>query len=116
MSTPPQERRETAKVAGTWIGLALVAVVTVAIVGVVDWFVMWGQSSTCHDAPDPNEVRTGRNWLGVVFLISALPWVLGAVMSRHKMAVVVGGLAVLPGLLIFLNGLRTGAWVGSFCF
>lgn len=37
--------------------------------------------------------------------------------TRHKMPVLVlGSIAVLPGLLLFLNGLSTDAWVGSFCF
>jgi len=100
-----------------WIGLGLAAVLTATIVGVVDWFVMWSQSSTCHDVPDPDEVRSGQISLGVVLLVSAAPWVLGGVMSRRRTAVAVtGGLAVLPGLLLFLNGLRTDAWVGGFCF
>jgi hypothetical protein len=38
-------------------------------------------------------------------------------MSHHRVPVaVVGSFAVLPGLLLFLNRLRTEAWVGSFCF
>lgn len=116
MSTRDAERREL-KVAGTWIGLVLVAILTVAIVGVVDWLVLWGHSSTCHDAPDPHEARAGRLWLGGVFLVSAAPWVLGAVMSRHRVPIaVVGAFAVTPGLLLFLYGLSTDAWVGSFCF
>ena len=109
--------RTTGRIAGTWIGLVLAAIVTVTIVGVVDWFVMFGQSSTCNDAPDPHEVDTGRLWLGIVLVVSALPWSLGAAMSRHRMpVVVVGCFAVAPAVLLFLNGLRTGAWVGSFCF
>jgi hypothetical protein len=107
----------TRPIAGVWIGLVLAAIATLAVVGVVDWFVMFGQSSTCREAPDPDEVRTGRLWLGIVFVVSALPWSLGAMMSRHRApVVVVGCFAVLPGLLLFLNGLRTDAWVGSFCF
>jgi hypothetical protein len=116
MSTPDAERREM-RIAGTWIGLVLAAIVTVAIVGVVDWLVLWGHSSTCHDAPDPDEARAGRLWLAGAFLLSALPWGLGAAMSRHRVPVaVVGAFAVMPGLLVFLYGLGTGAWVGSFCF
>ena len=107
----------TRPIAGVWIGLVLAAIATLAVVGVVDWFVMFGQSSTCREAPDPDEVRTGRLWLGIVFVVSALPWSLGAMMSRHRVpVVVVGCFAVLPGLLLFLNGLRTDAWVGSSCF
>ncbi len=107
----------TRRIAGTWIGLVLAAVVTVVIVLVVDWFVMFGQSSTCSEAPDPHEMHLGQLWLGVVLVMSALPWGLGAVMSRNRVPVaVVGACAIAPGLLLFLNGLRTDAWVGSFCF
>jgi hypothetical protein len=42
-------------------------------VGVVDWFVMFGQPSTCSEAPDPDEVRAGQLWLGGIVLVSALP-------------------------------------------
>lgn len=107
----------TRRTAGTWIGLVLAAVVTVVIVLVVDWFVMFGQSSTCSEAPDPHEMHLGQLWLGGVLLASAVPWAFGVATARHKVPVlVVGGVAVLPGLLLFLNGLRTDAWVGSFCF
>jgi hypothetical protein len=109
--------QSNSRTAATWIGLVLAAIVTVAVVGVVDWLVMFGQSSTCHEAPDPSEVRTGRLWLGVVLVGSALPWSLGTAMATRRTPVaVVGALAVLPGLLVFLNGLRTEAWVGGFCF
>ena len=102
---------------GVWIGLIAVAVVTVVIVGIADFLVMFGQSSTCDEAPHPDAVRTGQLGLGIVLLGAALPWSLGAVMSRHRVPVaVVGAFAVLPALVIFLNGLRTDAWVGSFCF
>jgi hypothetical protein len=38
-------------------------------------------------------------------------------MSRHRVPIaVVGAFAVTPGLLLFLYGLSTDAWVGSFCF
>ena len=105
------------RVAGTWIGLVLAAIVTVSIVGVVDWLVLWGHSSTCHEAPDPDEARAGRIWLGGVLLASAVPWTFGAAMSRQRVPVaIVGAFAVLPGLLLFLYGLSTDAWVGSFCF
>jgi hypothetical protein len=58
MSTRDAERREL-RFAGTWIGLVLVAILTVAIVGVFDWLVLWGHSSTCHEAPDPHERGPG---------------------------------------------------------
>jgi hypothetical protein len=107
----------TRRIAGVWIGLVLAGIATLAIVGVVDWFVTFGQSSTCGEAPDPDEVRSGQLWLGIVFVVSALPWSLGVMISRHRVPVaVVGCFAVVPGLLLFLNGLRTDAWVGSFCF
>jgi hypothetical protein len=105
------------RIAGTWVGLVLAAILTAAFVGVVDWFVLWGHSSTCHEAPDPDEARTGRIWLGGVLLVSAVPWAFGAAMSRHRVPIaVVGTFAVMPGLLLFLYGLSTDAWVGSFCF
>lgn len=111
------EQTSTARIAGTWIGLVLTAIATITVVVVADWLVMFGQSSTCHDAPDPDAVRTGRLWLGVVLLVSAMPWSLAAVMARQRVPVlVVGAVAVLPGLLFFLDGLRTSAWVGGFCF
>jgi hypothetical protein len=105
------------RIAGVWIGLVLAAILTAVVVGVVDWLVMWGQSSTCNETPDPDDVRTGRLVLAVVLLVSALPWSLGAVIARQRVPVIVVGLfAVMPGLLFFLDGLRTDAWVGSFCF
>ena len=118
MSARGVERRlEMTRVAGAWIGLVLAAIVTATIVGVVDWFVMWTQSSTCYDAPDPGQVRSGRAWLGGVLLVSAAPWALGAAMSRHRVPIaIVGAFALSPGLLFFLHGLSKGAWVGGFCF
>jgi len=117
MSATSVERRETIRSVGTWIGLVVAGVLAAGVVAVVDWFVLWGQSSTCYEAPDPDQVLTGRIWLGAVLLVSALPWLLGARMSRNRTPVVVVGLsAVLPGLLFFLDGLRTAAWVGGFCF
>ena len=59
MTTPGVERRETTSTAWAWIGLVLAAFLTSTIVGVVDWFVIWGHSSTCHEAPDPAEARAG---------------------------------------------------------
>jgi hypothetical protein len=119
MDTHTETRTDTSarRTAALWIGLVLAAIVTVVGVLVVDWMIMFGQSSTCGDAPDPDEVRSGRLALGIVVLVSALPWSLGAAVSRRKVpVVVVGSVVVLPGLLLFLNGLRTDAWVGSFCF
>lgn len=107
----------TRRIAGVWVGLVLAAIMTIVGVLVVDWMIMFGQSSTCGDAPDPGDVRSGRLALGIALLVSATPWALGAVTARHKMPVLVlGSIAVLPGLLLFLNGLSTDAWVGSFCF
>lgn len=101
----------------TWAGLTVAVVATIAVTGVADWFVMFGQSSTCYDPPDPDEVRAGRIALATVVAVAAAPWALGAVMSRHRVAVVVAGVvAVGPAILVFLNGLRTDAWVGGFCF
>jgi hypothetical protein len=116
MTTRETERR-TAGSVGAWTGLVLAAVVTATTVGVIDWFVMWGQSSTCGDAPDPAEVRAGRAWLGGMLLFSAAPWVLGATMSRRRVAVAaVGAFAVTPGALFVLHGASNAAWIGSFCF
>ena len=37
--------------------------------------------------------------------------------SRHRLAVgVAGPVAVLPAFVLLIDGLRTGAWVGSFRF
>ena len=117
MTTTETGRHETTRIVGTWIGLVLVAIVTATAVCVVDWLVMWGQSSTCNEAPDPSRVRDGQLWLTGVLLVSAAPWALGAATARHRVPVgVVGSFAVLPGLLFFLHGLSSGAWVGSFCF
>jgi purine-cytosine permease-like protein len=117
MSTPGIGQRTTTRRVGAWIVLLLAMVATATIVGVVDWFVVWGQSSTCGDAPDPSQVRTGQAWLAGVLLVSATPWAVAAVTSRDRLAVLVTGtIAVLPGLLFFLAGLSTDTWVGSFCF
>jgi len=116
-TTTSDGHRQTTRIVGTWIGLVLAAIVTATAVCVVDWLVMWGQSSTCYEAPDPRDVRIGRAWLGGLLLVSLAPWSLGAVTARRRLpVVVVGSFAVLPGLLLFLHGLTDGAWVGSFCF
>jgi hypothetical protein len=105
------------RVAGTWIGLALAAIVTAVITCVVDWLVIFGQSSTCHETPDPGEIRSGRITLFAVLVVAALPWSLGALMSRNRVPVrVTGTVAVVPALLFFVAGLSTDTWVGSFCF
>ncbi len=113
--------RRTASSAGAglwlWLGLLAAALVTAALGVVADWLVMFGQSSTCYDAPDPDDVRTGRIALTVVLGVSAAPWALGALMARRRVVVLVCGLAAVgPAFALFLNGLRTGAWVGGFCF
>jgi hypothetical protein len=111
------EETPRARLFGTWIGLALAAAVTIALTGAVDWLIMFGQSSTCNEAPDPDEVRAGRLALFVVFLVVAAPWAVGTAMSHRRFAIVVAGaVAVTPALVLFLNGLRTDAWVGGFCF
>jgi purine-cytosine permease-like protein len=115
--TDAETRRRSTRTVARWIVLLLAAIVTVTVVVVADWLVLFGHSSTCHDAPDPDAMMAGRAWLGGVLLVSALPWTLGAAMSRHRVAVlVVGALAVTPGLLVFLVGLGRDAWVGNFCF
>jgi hypothetical protein len=100
-----------------WAGLLAAALVTAALGVVADWLVMFGHSSTCYDAPDPDEVRSGRIALTLVLAASALPWALGTLMGRRRVVVVVCGLvAVAPAFVLLLNGLRTDAWVGGFCF
>jgi hypothetical protein len=100
-----------------WVGLLAAALVTAAVGVVADWLVMFGHSSTCYDPPDPDEVRSGQIALTVVLAASALPWALGALVGRRRVVVVVCGLvAVAPAFVLLLNGLRTDAWVGGFCF
>jgi hypothetical protein len=100
-----------------WAGLLTAALVTAGLGLVADWLVMFGHSSTCYDPPDPDEVRSGRIALTLVLAVSALPWALGTLMARRRVVVAVCGLvAVAPAFVLFLNGLRTGAWVGGFCF
>jgi hypothetical protein len=101
----------------TWLVLVVAVVATIGLTGFVDWFVMFGQSSTCGDPPDPGEARTGRIALAAVLVVALAPWVLATAKSPHRVAVGVAGLvAVLPAFGLLLNGLRTEAWVGGFCF
>jgi hypothetical protein len=119
MSTPHDTttQSDSRRVAGAWVALVLAAIVTIAAICVVDFFVMWGQSSTCNEAPDPDDVRAGQLTLLGVLAIAALPWGLGCLMARRRTPVLVCGLiAVAPAALFLLNGLSTDAWVGGFCF
>jgi len=112
-------RTGRSRAAGFWLwALLLTAALVTAALGVVaDWLVMFGQSSTCYDAPDPDDVRNGRIALTVVLAVSVVPWALGALTVGRRAAVLACGLvAVAPAFLFFLNGLRTEAWVGGFCF
>jgi hypothetical protein len=108
---------DSRRIAGLWIGLVLAAIATAMSICVVDFLIMWGQSSTCNEAPDPDDVRAGQLALLCVLAVAALPWGLGLLMARRRTPVLVCGLiAVTPAVLFLLGGLSNDAWVGGFCF
>lgn len=107
----------TARTVWQWVGTVLAVLATIALTGVVDWFVMFAHSSTCYDRPDPGEVRNGRIALAVVLAVALAPWALASWRSRRRVGVGVAGLvAVTPAFLFLLDGFRSDAWVGGFCF
>jgi hypothetical protein len=113
---PPQQRRPSTSL-WSWAGLLVAALLTAAVGVVVDWVVLFAQSSTCYDAPSPDRVRHGQLALLGVLGVSAAPWALATWMARRKVPVLACGmLAVTPAFVIFLDGLRSAAWVGGFCF
>ena len=111
------EDQRTARSGWGWVVLFLAVLATIAFTGVVDWFVMFAQSSTCYDRPDAGQVRSGRIGLAVVLAVAVAPWALATWMSRRRVGVGVAGLvAVTPAFLFLLDGFRSDAWVGGFCF
>lgn len=101
-----------------WTLLVVIVLGEAMTVVVFNWFVMFAFSSTCNQAPDPGDVRTGRLTLLVVLLVAALPWVVATFLRRDLRTRLLwaGLVACAPAALFLLAGLNRDVWSGGFCF
>lgn len=100
-----------------WVALVGFTIAELVTVIAADFLIVFGQSSTCNQAPDPVDMREGRIALILVLVAAVAPWLIVLPRSRYRLRIAVaGGIVTIPAAGWVLAGLADGTWVGSFCF
>lgn len=118
MSTLETDRRRHTGTVVAWIGLLIGGALCGAATFVLDTGILWLHSTGCGPGPaDPEQVREGRLWMGVVLASAIGFWVLvWWALRRHRTAVVAGAaIGIVPAVGCLAYGMDAGSWIGGFC-